>query len=456
MEHSDVAATPVAAALPIATTARSRVRYLVLAMLFIVTAINVGDRATLSITGTALTQVLEINSITLGYIFAAFAWAYVLGQLPGGWLLDKFGSVRVYGVSLFLWSTITVAQGMIGFLSVPIAIATLFVLRFLLGLIEAPVYPANNRIVAAWFPLQERGTATVIYNSSMYLSVVMLAPAMGFVAHNYGWEHVYWLMGGLGIVVSLIWFKVVKSPREHPMVNSAELAYIQEGGAQVDMDAPKAKGAFIPRFSDLKVLIKSPMMWSIYLGKYCDTSLQYFFLTWFPIYLVKGRGLNIMEAGAIAAIPGICGLLGALCGGAICDVLIRKGFSLTVARKIPLVCGMSMGATLVLCNFTDSIWIVTLLMSLAIFGKGIVAVDWTLVSDTAPKEITGMAGGLFNMCGNISGIFTPIIIGYIVQTTGSFEGALYVVAGHALLGAVAFLSMGTLKRLELERVAKTS
>jgi ACS family glucarate transporter-like MFS transporter len=166
---------------------------------------------------------------------------------------------------------------------------------------------------------------------------------------------------------------------------------------------------------------------------------------------VKGRGLNIMEAGAIAAIPGICGLLGALCGGAICDVLIRKGFSLTVARKIPLVCGMSMGATLVLCNFTDSIWIVTLLMSLAIFGKGIVAVDWTLVSDTAPKEITGMAGGLFNMFGNISGIFTPIIIGYIVQTTGSFEGALYVVAGHALLGAAAFLSMGTLRRLQLDR-----
>jgi ACS family glucarate transporter-like MFS transporter len=112
---------------------------------------------------------------------------------------------------------------------------------------------------------------------------------------------------------------------------------------------------------------------------------------------------------------------------------------------------MSMGATLVLCNFTDSIWVVTLLMSLAIFGKGVVAVDWTLVSDTAPKQITGMAGGLFNMFGNFSGIFTPIVIGYIVQATGSFEGALYVVAGHALVGALAFLSMGTLRKLELPR-----
>ncbi|MDE1164700.1 MAG: MFS transporter [Pseudomonas sp.] len=453
MDDSNLAAPITPAVAPAVTTAaRSKVRYGVLAMLFIVTAINVGDRATLSITGSALTQVLGIDAITLGFIFSAFAWAYVLGQLPGGWLLDKFGSVRVYGVSLFLWSTITVAQGLIGFLSIPVAVATLFALRFLLGLIEAPVYPANNRIVAAWFPLQERGLATVIYNSSMYLSVVILAPLMGFIAHHYGWEHVYWFMGTLGIVVSLVWFKLVKAPTEHPMVNPAELEHIRSGGAEVDMDKPKTKGAFRPRFSDLKVLLKSPMMWSIYLGKYCDTSLQYFFLTWFPIYLVKGRGLNIMEAGAIAAIPGICGLLGALFGGAVCDFLLRRGFSLTVARKIPLVCGMSLGASLVLCNFTESVWVVTVLMSLAIFGKGVVAVDWTLVSDTAPKQITGMAGGLFNMFGNISGIITPVIIGYIVQVSGSFEGALYVVAGHALLGALAFLSMGTLRKLELARV----
>jgi ACS family glucarate transporter-like MFS transporter len=112
---------------------------------------------------------------------------------------------------------------------------------------------------------------------------------------------------------------------------------------------------------------------------------------------------------------------------------------------------MTMGATLVFCNFTESMWVVTALMSLAIFGKGVVAVDWTLVSDTSPKEITGMAGGLFNMFGNFSGIFTPIVIGYIVQSTGSFSGAMYVVAAHALVGALAFLSMGSLRRLELQR-----
>lgn len=154
MEHVNAAS---AASPAVATVVRSRVRYSILAMLFIVTAINVGDRATLSITGSALTEVLGINSVTLGYMFSAFAWAYVLGQLPGGWLLDKFGSVRVYGVSLFLWSTITVAQGMIGFLSVPRAIGTLFVLRFLLGLIRRRYTPPTAGLSPPGFRCKNAG-----------------------------------------------------------------------------------------------------------------------------------------------------------------------------------------------------------------------------------------------------------------------------------------------------------
>jgi nitrate/nitrite transporter NarK len=110
---------------------------------------------------------------------------------------------------------------------------------------------------------------------------------------------------------------------------------------------------------------------------------------------------------------------------------------------------MAMGGTLLLCNFTTSMTLVIVLMSVAIFGKGIVAVDWTLVSDTAPQEIAGMAGGLFNMFGNILGIVTPVLIGYVVLLTGSFEGAMYLVAAHAFIGALAFLSMGRIHRLRV-------
>jgi ACS family glucarate transporter-like MFS transporter len=428
---------------------RSRVRYAILLMLFLVTALNVGDRTALSITGAAITTQLHINSVALGYMFSAFAWAYVLGQLPGGLLLDRFGSVKVYGFSLLLWSLITIGQGMVGNLSAAMAVATLFGLRFLLGIIESPVYPANSRLVAAWFPTQERGLATVIFNSSMYLSVALFSPLMGFVAHAFGWEAVYWTMGGLGVLTSAVWFRFVKLPQTHPSVNEAELRHIEEGGAISEIDFQAKAGKYKPNLKDLRVLLRSPMMWFIYLGKYCDTSLQYFFITWFPVYLVKFRGLNIMEAGALAAVPAICGLLGALFGGAVCDFLLRRGFSLTVARKVPLVCGMAMGGTLLLCNFTNSMTLVTVLMSIAIFGKGVNAVDWTLVSDTAPPEIAGMAGGLFNMFGNISGIVTPVLIGYVILLTGSFEGAMYLVAAHAFIGALAFLFMGRIHRLSL-------
>jgi ACS family glucarate transporter-like MFS transporter len=439
------------------TAPMSRVRYAILVMLFLVTAINVGDRTALSITGAAITTQLHISAVELGYMFSVFAWAYVLGQLPGGLLLDRFGSVKIYGLSLLLWSLITIGQGMAGYLSATMAVATLFTLRFLLGIIESPVYPANSRLVAAWFPTQERGLATVIFNSSMYLSVALFSPLMGFVAHALGWKAVYWTMGGLGVLTSVAWFKFVKTPQAHPSVNEAELRHIEEGGAISEIDsrvrgdqqANQQADARKPTLNDLRVLLRSRMMWSIYLGKYCDTSLQYFFITWFPVYLVKYRGLNIMEAGALTAVPAICGLLGALCGGAVCDFLLRRGFSLTIARKVPLVCGMAMGGTLLLCNFTTSMTLVTVLMSIAIFGKGIVAVDWTLVTDTAPQEIAGMAGGLFNMFGNISGIVTPVLIGYVVLLTGSFEGAMYLVAAHAFIGALAFLAMGRIHRLQL-------
>lgn len=128
-------------------------RYYVLALILLATAINLGDRANLSIAGDALSHELGLDAVTLGYLFSAFAWAYVLGQLPGGWVIDRFNSVKVYGTALFCWSLLTFLQGTISWLPSGLVVGTLFILRFLVGFVEAPIYPANNYIVAAWFPL---------------------------------------------------------------------------------------------------------------------------------------------------------------------------------------------------------------------------------------------------------------------------------------------------------------
>jgi D-galactonate transporter len=439
-----------------AVRARHRyVRYYVLALILLVTAVNLGDRANLSIAGAPMAKELGLGSVTMGYVFSAFAWAYVLGQLPGGWLLDRLNSLKVYGAALFLWSFFTFLQGYVGFLPTTFAIGALFVCRFLVGFVEAPIYPANNYIVAAWFPLRERGIATSIFSSAQYVAVVLFVPLMGMLSHVLSWHWVFWFMGGFGMLLAVFWFAVMRAPDKHAKVTAEELAYLRENGAMIDIEANKRKKAPAPAGS-IKVLLKSRMMAGVYLGQYCITALQYFFITWFPIYLVKGRGMDLLHVGFVATLPAICGFIGSVLGGAISDRVLKSSGSVTAARKIPFVTGMLLASLLVLCNFTDSTAVIVALMSLALFGKGLAQIGLAVVTDTAPPEIVGVAGGLFGVAGNIAGIVTPIAIGYMLAITNSFTGAMYFVGAHAMVGALSYIFIvGRIKRLSLPQASAT-
>lgn len=430
----------------------TRVRYLVLAMLFIATTINYADRASISIAGSAMQKDFGIDAVSLGYIFSAFGWSYVIAQLPGGWLLDRFGSRRVYGVSIFFWSLFTLFQGTIGFLAGAAAITAMFALRFLVGIAEAPSFPANSRIVAAWFPANERGTAAAIFNSAQYAATVIFAPLMGWLVHSFGWHYVFVVMGVLGIVMALAWRLFMKDPKDHPRVNRAEIEYIEAGGGLVDLDRAQ-KGSVKPKGPDLrhiKQLLRSRMLMGIYLAQYCINALTYFFISWFPVYLVQARGMSILKAGFVASVPAVCGFLGGILGGIISDALLRRGASLSVARKVPIVLGMLLSMSMVICNYVDAQAIVVAVMALAFFGKGLGALGWAVNSDTAPKEIAGLSGALMNTFGNLSSITTPIAVGYIVGHTGSFNGALVFVGLHGLVACVCYLFVvGKIERVKL-------
>ncbi|MGJ4995108.1 MFS transporter [Bradyrhizobium sp. HKCCYLS3077] len=439
----------------IVTTAelrRSRVRLFIVTMLFLVTTVNYADRATLSIAGPALSKELHLDPVAMGYVFSAFGWSYVLAQVPGGWLLDRFGSRWVYACSIVIWSLFTMMQGWIGFFSGAAAVTALFALRFLVGLAEAPSFPANARIVAAWFPSNERGTASAFFNSGQYFATVIFAPLMGWIAHEFGWRYVFTVMGALGIIMGLVWIKTMYGPKDHPGVNEAELDYIKQGGALVDMegarDGKAASGG--PTWSHIGQLLSNRMMLGVYIGQYCINTLTYFFLTWFPVYLVKERGLSILQAGFVATLPALCGFIGGVLGGFISDAILRKTGSLTLARKIPIVGGMLLSMAIIGCNYVDGQALVVGLMALAFFGKGIGALGWAVVSDTSPKEAGGVSGGLFNTFGNLSSITTPIVIGYILSATGSFNGALVFVGLNALVAACAYLLIvGKIQRVQL-------
>ncbi|AHE55668.1 MFS transporter [Sphingomonas sanxanigenens] len=431
----------------------SHVRHRIIALIFIITSINYADRATFSIAGNAAAGELGLGSVQMGFILSAFAWAYVLAQIPGGALLDRFGTKRIYAGAIALWSVFTALQGTVGFLvGLPI-VTTLFALRFLVGLAEAPSFPGNARLVAAWFPGPERGTASAIFNSSQYFALVAFAPLMGLLVHSFGWRSVFWVMGALGLVATAVFLRYIHSPARHPAINAAELAHIEAGGGLIHMEDRGSGPAKASTFTwaNIRQLLANRMMLGIYLGQYCINVLTYFFVTWFPIYLVKERGLNILEAGFAAAAPALCGFAGGLVGGFASDYILKRTGSLDMARKGPLVFGMLLATMIIACVWVEQEWLVVTLMAVAFFGKGVASLGWAVMADVAPKQLAGLSGGVFNMFGNIAGIVTPIVVGYIVAMTGSFDLALVFVGAHCLLTIFAFLVIvGPIRRLELK------
>jgi ACS family glucarate transporter-like MFS transporter len=431
----------------------THIRYLIVAMLFIASCFSYGDRVALSIAGTAMEKELALDPLKLGFLLSGFSWAYVCGQLPSGGLLDRYGSKRVYGISIVLWSLCAFLIGVAGYLPAAWIFSTIFGLRLLSGLAQAPVFPGNGRIVAAWFPTAERGGASAIFNASQYFALVAFAPLFGWLTHKYGWRSCFWFMGWFGAMLALAWWRFVYSVEDHPLISKTEIELIERGGGLVNIDrATGAKKANNPiawvaalRLRDLR------MLFGIYIGQFCIVTLTTFFITWFPIYLVQARHLSILRGGFAAALPALCGSVGGVLGGVASDSLLRHGWSLTFARKAPIIAGMLLSVTMIACNYTNAQALVMFLMSLAFFGKGFGALGWTVIADTSPKELIGLNGGLFNLFGNLAGITTPIIIGLLVKKTGSFNYALIFVATTALLAIFSYgVIVGKIRRLELD------
>ena len=151
---------------------------------------------------------------------------------------------------------------------------------------------------------------------------------------------------------------------------------------------------------NVKQVLLNRMLMGIFIGQYGINVLTYFFVTWFPIYLVKERGLSILQAGFAAALPALCGFVGGVLGGIISDRMLKRTGSLTMARKTPLLIGMVLASLIIACVYVEQQWLVITIMALAFFGKGIASLGWAVMSDTSPKELAGVTGGVFNTFGN--------------------------------------------------------
>ncbi len=432
----------------------THIRYLIVAMLFVASCFSYGDRAALAVAGVAMQKALALNPVKMGWLLSGFGWAYVAGQLPSGGLLDRFGSKRVYGVSIIAWSICAFLVGLAGYAPAALVFSIIFGLRLVSGLVQSPVFPGNGRIVAAWFPTAERGRASAIFNASQYFSLVAFGPLFGWLTTHYGWRSCFYCMAIFGWLLAFAWWKLVFNVTEHPMISRPEIDCIEAGGGLVNVDRTTGLRRNPLTWVMFRQLLGQRMLVGIYIGQFCINTLTTFFLTWFPSYLVKARHMTILQAGFASAVPALCGFSGGILGGVFSDWLLRRGHSLTFARKLPIVAGMLLSVTMIACNYTNVQALVMVLMSLAFFGKGFGALGWTVIADTSPKELVGVNGGVFNLFGNLSTISTPTVIGFLVAKTGSFNDALVFVGLTALVAIFSYVFIvGDIKRLELKQPA---
>jgi len=418
---------------------RTSVRLRVLALIALATTLNYVDRAVMGVAAPAVSEELSISPVVMGLLFSAFSWTYAAAQIPGGVLLDRLGTRLTYTLSLACWSLFTLLHG------VAVNVATLFGCRLALGVAEAPCFPTNSRVLATWFPQTERARANSVYAVGQYVGLAFFSPLLFWIVAQFGWRSLFVLFGLVGIAYALIWHKTYRDPGQSSSVNQAELDYIAAGGG---LETRKQSAPFSWRMAG-RLLAKRQILGAS-IGQFCGNSTLVFFLTWFPTYLITERQMNWLESGIFAVLPYIAASFGVLIGGLVSDKLIERTGSANIGRKLPIVSGLLLAATIVLANYAESDTLVIVVMSIAFFGQGMVNLGWTLVSDVAPKSLIGLTGGVFNLCANLAGIVTPIVVGIVVGATGSFYGALAFIGALALIGAAAYVFIiGDVERVEV-------
>ncbi|MGA0559955.1 MFS transporter [Larkinella sp. VNQ87] len=410
----------------------TRVRYGMLALVFVNVVINYLDRSNLSVAASALSKDLALSPVEMGYIFSAFGWTYAVLQIPGGLVADRFGPRVLYAFCLITWSIATVFQGFArGF-------ASLFGLRLATGAFEAPSYPINNRIVTSWFPDNERAAATALYVSGQFIGLAFLTPVLVLIQNQVGWKGLFVITGLVGLAWGVVWYLSYRDPLDHPTVNEAELTYIEEGGGLFRGQKRNAAQPSVWSWANLRLVFSGRTLWGVYIAQFAVNATLWFFLTWFPTYLVQYRGLDFIKSGYLASVPFLAACAGVLLSGFLSDNLVKRGWSVSAARKTPIIVGLILSVSIVGANYATDTAAIIFFMAFSFFGAGMALISWVFVSLLSPKHLIGLTGGVFNFMGNLASIIVPIVIGYLAKD-GNFKPALVFIGSLGLLGACSYI-----------------
>ncbi|THC43686.1 MFS transporter [Massilia sp. Mn16-1_5] len=414
-------------ATPIYQAAPPRIRRrqtLALILLVLTGVINYLDRATLAVANEYIRADLGLSLGQMGLLLSAFSWSYALCQLPVGALVDKIGPRWLLGAGLVVWSLAQAAGGLVS------TFGWFVLARIVLGIGEAPQFPAAARVVSNWFPLRARGTPTGVYNSASPLGVALAPLILTPLILATSWHWAFFMTGALGLVAAVIWVTLYRDPVRAQM-SEAERAYLDEG--QVTTAVPKTS------FASWRALFRYRATWGMLLGFFGSVYLNWVYLTWLPGYLRTQRHMDLAQAGFAASIPFLCGFAGALVAGWASDRVTRHATSPVAGRRMAVVASMlGMVAFTIPAALVESNTVAVACISIVIFlANASSACSWSLVTAVAPRSRIGSLGAIQNFGGFLGGALAPILTGYIAQAW-SFVPALLTGAGIAFLSAMSY------------------
>ncbi len=397
--------------------------------------VNYFDRVNLSVSQAALVDTFHISFFTFGLLSAAYNWTYALCQLPVGVLLDRFGVRRIGRVSTFLWSVASFAA------AIAPGLGAFFGARLLLGVGEAPTFPANAKAIGKWFPPGERSFATSIFDSAAKFASAIGVPLIGLLLLRVGWRWSFAATGLISLLYFFLFFLLYRDPEEDPGLSLAERHYIQPPSPPL---APSGSDSHRPTPPDkvpLRSLLLEPKVLGLAIGFGSYNYIFYLLLTWLPSYLSHTFGMDLRRSFLYTGVPWLFATATDMfVGGWLADWLIRQGYDANRVRQTILIGGTACGLGLLGAAHAHTPTVALLWISLSIGGLAAAApIGWSIPSLIAPSGSVGAVGGIINFSNQISGIVAPILTGYLIAVTGTFAWAFAVAAGYLLVGILSYI-----------------
>jgi MFS transporter, ACS family, D-galactonate transporter len=390
--------------------------------------VNYFDRVNLSVSQEALQNTFGISTVTFGYLLSTYSWTYAAFQLPSGLILDRFGVKLVGRIGTLMWSVASfaaaVSTGLAGFVGA----------RLLLGVVEAPTFPANAKAIGYWFPAEERSLATAIFDSAAKFASALGVPALGLLLLRFGWRWSFAATGCLSLFYFVLFYVFYRNPSEDRSLSAAERDFIRHGGAQPEDRVRAAKGA------PLGYLLRQRKVWGLVLGFASYNYTFYLLLTWLPSYLSSTHHIDLLHSALYTSVPWLFATFtDLLMGGWLVDKLVQRGRDASFVRQAILIGGTTLGLGVLGAAYAQSTTTAVVWISLAIGGLSAAApVAWSVPSLVAPRESVGTLGGILNFGSQLSAIAAPIATGYIAQATHSFFWAFGAAAAFLLVGIAGY------------------